>query len=92
MSPEYQVGNALNSTDSSSFSVGDLHAPAAGQKVFDDFLSEHVGLGKAAGFIAAFLASRSIGSRLIAGETCIMSLESQKQPVPHSLRNRSTLC
>ncbi len=42
-------------TDPSSFSVGDLHAPAAGQEVVDDFLGENVGVGKFAGAFAAFV-------------------------------------
>jgi len=63
-------------TDPSSFSVGDLHAPAAGQEVIDDFLGEYVGVGKNAGVFKALLASRSIGSRLIACEISIMSPES----------------
>ena len=63
-----------------------------GFEVFDDFLHERVGLGKVAGVFATFLTSRSIGSPLRASEISIMSPESQKQPVPLSLRNRSTLC
>ncbi len=63
-----------------------------GFEVSGDFLHEHVGIGKIIGVFAAFLANRSIGSRLRASEISIMSPESQKQPVPLSLRNRSTLC
>jgi hypothetical protein len=42
-------------TDPSRFSVGDLHARAAGQKVINDFLGENVGLGEIVGFFAAFV-------------------------------------
>ena len=38
-----------------SFRVDDPHAPAAGQKVIDDFLSENVGIGKVVGFFEAFV-------------------------------------
>ena len=45
-------------------------------EVFDDLLGENVGIGKVVGVFAALLASRSIGSRLIASEICIVSPES----------------
>jgi len=48
-----------------------------GFEVSGDFLHEDVRLGKIAGVYAMFLASRSIGSRLIASEISIMSPECQ---------------
>jgi len=44
-------------TDPSTFSDGDRHAPAPGQEVIDDFLGENMGIGKVAGFFAAFVAA-----------------------------------
>ena len=41
-------------TDPSSFTVGDLHALAAGQEVIDDFLGENVG-GEIVGVFEAFV-------------------------------------
>ena len=49
---------------------------ASGFAVFDDFLGENLGIGKVVGLFEALLASRSIGSRLIANETSLMSPES----------------
>ena len=42
-------------TDPSSFSVGNLHAPAAGEEVTDDFLGESVGVGEVVGLLEAFV-------------------------------------
>jgi hypothetical protein len=50
--------------------------PECGFEVFDEFLGKNLGIGKIVGFFAAFLASRSIGSRLRASEISIVSPES----------------
>jgi hypothetical protein len=42
-------------TDVSSFSVGDLHAPAADQEFIDDFPGENVGIGEVVGLLEAFV-------------------------------------
>jgi len=44
-----------------------------GIDIFDDFLHEHVELGKLVGLFETLIAGRSIGSRLRAGEIRIMS-------------------
>jgi hypothetical protein len=53
----------------------------SGFEILVGFLSEHVGIGTVAGVFAAFLASRSIGSRLKASEISIMSPESTVKPL-----------
>ena len=47
-----------------------------GVEVFNDFLGEHVGIGKVGGVFAALLASRSIDSQLRASEISSVSPES----------------
>ena len=55
----------------------DCYSPFSGFEFVDDFLGENVGIGEVVGFFAAFVGTRSISSRVTAGEIGIVSPESR---------------
>lgn len=68
-------------TDPGSFGVDNLHAPAAGQKVIDDFLGECTRIRKLVRFFPAFV---SEPEDVEAGFVVIEPLFVLVKPNPHS--------
>jgi hypothetical protein len=70
-------------TDASSFSVGNLHARAAGQEVIDDFLGDNVGLGEMVGFFYAFISEQEdLGAGFVVTEPLFVLFKPNPQLSP----------
>ena len=78
-------------TDPSSFSVGNFHAPAAGRAVIDDFLGENVGIGEIGGIFAAFVsATEDVEAGFVVIELLIVLFKPNPLSPPFSNDNLTT--